>query len=317
MAGIVMEKIPHIPVLLDEVLSVFEDMKNGTFVDCTLGYGGHSEAILKNFPDVSLIGIDQDIEAIEFSKNRLSGFSSRFRAVRGRYSEILPDLDFSNISGILADIGVSSLQLDKRERGFNFFGETLDMRMDQSREFSAYDVVNRYTISELEEIFLKYGEERAFKKIAKLIADERKKAPIKSAAELSSLIERHHKCPGIHPATRIFQAIRIEVNDELGELTRFLNTIKEKHRKDMIVAVITFHSLEDRMVKNSFKEWSRKCVCPLEAFRCECGNDNELGTVLSKKPLTASKRELKENVRSRSAKLRAFKFTRDAGDSDA
>jgi 16S rRNA (cytosine1402-N4)-methyltransferase len=184
--------------------------------------------------------------------------------------------------------------------------------MDRSREFSAYDVVNGYSQEELEGIFLKYGEERAFKKIAKLIVDERKNnGPIESAAELSALIEKYHRTPNIHPATRVFQAIRIEVNDELGELERFFDVLERNAKKGMIVAVITFHSLEDRIVKTRFKEWSRRCICPPEAFRCECGNNNELGKPVNKKPLTASKPELKVNPRSRSAKLRAFMFTKD------
>lgn len=306
-----MNDSPHIPVLLEEVLLAFEDIKDGIFIDCTLGYGGHTKAILEKFPKISVIGIDQDIEAIEFSTKRLSSFGARFSTIKGRYSDIIGTLDFSNIRGVLADIGVSSLQLDKKERGFSFFSDTLDMRMDQSKEFSAYDVVNRYSLQELEEIFLNYGEEKAFKKIAKLIVEKRKEAPIKSASELSSLIERHHKCPGIHAATRVFQAIRIEVNDELKELERFLEAIQKKHKKDLIVGIITFHSLEDRIVKNYFKEWSKKCTCPEDAFRCTCGNDNELGVSLNKKPITASNKEIKENPRSRSAKLRAFRFTKD------
>ncbi len=311
MAGVLMDNIPHIPVLLDEVLSVFADHEAGQFVDCTLGYGGHSEAILQNFPDVTLVGIDQDAEAIAFSTERLAPFGERFSTLKGRYSDMIREIDFSKTTGILADIGVSSLQLDKQERGFSFASETLDMRMDQTREFSAYDVVNGYSQQELEEIFLKYGEERAFKKIAKLIVDTRSKAPIGSAAELSSLIEKHHRCPGIHPATRVFQAIRIEVNDELGELERFFDVLETNGKKGMIVAVITFHSLEDRIVKTRFKEWAKRCVCPPEVFRCTCGNNNELGKPVNKKPLTASKQELKLNPRSRSAKLRAFMFTKD------
>lgn len=306
-----MHDSPHVPVLLDEVLAVFADLKPGQFVDCTLGYGGHSEAILTHFPQVSLVGIDQDAEAIAFSQKRLASFGERFSTLKGRYSDMIKEVDLSKTTGILADIGVSSLQLDKQERGFSFSSETLDMRMDPGREFSAYDVVNSYSQEELEDIFLKYGEERGFKKIAKLIVEERKNGPIESSAQLASLIEKHHHCPGIHPATRVFQAIRIEVNDELGELERFLDVLEKNPKKDMIVAVITFHSLEDRIVKTRFKEWSKRCICPPEVFRCACGNDNELGKMVNKKPLIASKQEQKTNPRSRSAKLRAFMFTKD------
>lgn len=306
-----MSDTPHIPVLLDEVLSVFADLKPGQFVDCTLGYGGHSEAILRHFPEITLVGIDQDAEAIAFSTKRLAPFGERFSTLKGRYSEKINEIDFSKTTGILADIGVSSLQLDKQERGFSFASETLDMRMDQSREFSAYDVVNGYSQGELEDIFLKYGEERAFKKLARVIVEARQTAPIESSAQLATLIEKHHRTPNIHPATRIFQAIRIEVNDELGELERFFDVLEKNAKEGMIVAVITFHSLEDRIVKTRFREWSRRCICPPEAFRCECGNNNELGRPVNKKPLTASRQELKTNPRSRSAKLRAFRFTKD------
>ena len=306
-----MSTSPHIPVLLEEVLEVFQELRPGRFVDCTLGYGGHSEAILENFPQISLTGIDQDSEAIAFSTNRLESYGERFSTLKGRYSDMISQVPAEELSGVLADIGVSSLQLDKRERGFSFHSETLDMRMDPTREFSAYDVVNNYSAQELEHIFLEYGEERGFKKLAKIIVDERKRGPIESATQLAALIERHHKSPGIHPATRIFQAIRIEVNDELGELERFLEYLQHHHRPGLIVAVITFHSLEDRIVKNYFKNWTKRCICPPEAFRCQCGNDNHLGRLVNKKPLTASKKELKINPRSRSAKLRAFQFKED------
>ena len=304
------EKTPHIPVLLNEVLACFEAMpKEGTFVDCTLGYGGHSEAILKTFPNVRLIGIDQDPEAIAFATKRLAPFGDRFEAHRGRFSDLLPAfLDFP-VCGILADFGVSSLQLDKKERGFSFLSENLDMRMNPDAELTAYDVVNRYPQAELERIFREYAEERAYRKAARAIVDAREKKPIVSGKELSEILGRVIPKRGkTNPATALFQAIRIEVNDELGEIARLLDILESKPPKGAVVGLITFHSLEDRLVKRRFKKWSTACICPPDAFRCTCGNDHALGKPLGRKPLTAGIEELKQNPRSRSAKLRCFKF---------
>ena len=299
-------KIPHIPVLLNETINIFKDniKKNGYFIDCTLGFGGHSEAILSNFPEIKLIGIDQDIEALNFAKNRLSKYSHRVEFINKRASEALKDLKGLNISGILADIGVSSYQLDNKDRGFTFDADTLDMRMNKNQKFSAKDVVNFYDRKELEEIFKKYAEERQYKKIADIIIKNR---PINSNRELTDILARG----GIRDKKRlapIFQAIRIEVNNELKELEKILEYSKLIANEETVLGIITFHSLEDRIVKNQFKEWAKKCICPSNAFRCECGGNNQKGVILTKKPLTASKEEIKLNPRSRSAKLRAFKF---------
>jgi len=303
--------IPHKPVLLNEVLEVFAELKEGVFVDATLGYGGHSEAILSAHPNIELIGVDRDDEAIAFSSERLKKFGDRVKIIKSDFASALEKIDTSNIIAILADIGVSSLQLDKRERGFSFESETLDMRMDSSQEFSAYDVVNGYSENELERIIRVYGEDRFSKKIASLIVKKRKEARITSAKELSSLIGANFRGGKINPATLTFQAIRIEVNSELEQLENLLQNAKKVSNNGEILGIISFHSLEDRIVKTSFKEWSKSCICPPEAFRCTCGNNNELGDVITKKPLLASASELKENPRSRSAKLRAFKFARD------
>jgi len=303
---------PHIPVLLDEVLQSFEKMpkKDGIFIDCTLGYGGHSEAILKKFPKIHLIGIDQDPEAIDFSTKRLEPFKDRFEALKGRFSDLLPKLlQKDEISGILADFGVSSLQLDKKERGFSFLSENLDMRMNPEAEFSAYDVVNGYSQEELERIFKEYAETKAYKKVARAIVDARSKKPIESGIELSDIIGKVLPKRGkTNPATPLFQAIRIEVNDELGEIVRLLDALEENPPNSAVVGLITFHSLEDRLVKQRFKKWSTSCICPPHIFRCECGNNNDIGKPLNKKPLIANESELKKNPRSRSAKLRAFNF---------
>ncbi len=300
--------IPHKPVLLNEVLEVFAELKEWVFVDATLGYGGHSEAILSAHPNIELIGVDRDDEAIAFSSERLKKFGDRVKIIKSDFASALAKIDTSNIVGILADIGVSSLQLDKRERGFSFESETLDMRMDSSQEFSAYDVVNGYSENELERIIRVYGEDRFSKKIASLIVKRRKESKFTTAKELSALIGANFKGGKINPATLTFQAIRIEVNSELEQLENFLENVKNLSQNGKILGIISFHSLEDRIVKTAFKEWSRSCICPPEAYRCTCGNNNELGDIITKKPLIASDTELRTNPRARSAKLRAFKF---------
>jgi 16S rRNA (cytosine1402-N4)-methyltransferase len=283
-------------------------MKEGYFIDCTCGFGGHSEAILKQFQNIKLIAIDQDIEALNFAKKRLEPFKDRIEFVHSRSSEALLNYKDRNIAGILADIGVSSYQLDQRSRGFNFEGETLDMRMNQSQEFSAADVVNQYSINELEKIFKEYGEERYAKKIALKIVDRRKEKKFTSSKELADFIASFTPRRKIHPATQIFQAIRIEVNQELLELEKILENSLKIANEGTILSIITFHSLEDRIVKNTFREWSKNCICPPEAFRCECGNNNAKVKLINKKPLVASKDELLSNPRSRSAKVRGVKF---------
>jgi 16S rRNA (cytosine1402-N4)-methyltransferase len=300
--------IPHIPVLLNETLSLFKDMQDGFFIDCTCGFGGHSEAILKTFPNIKLIAIDQDIEALNFAKKRLELFKDRVEFVHSRSSESLLNYKDRKIAGILADIGVSSYQLDQRSRGFNFEGDTLDMRMNQSQEFSAADVVNQYSINELEKIFKEYGEERYAKKIASKIVERRKEKKFTSSKELAEFIASFIPRRKIHPATQVFQAIRIEVNQELVELQKILENSLKIANKGTILSIITFHSLEDRIVKNTFREWSKNCICPPEAFRCECGNNNAKVKLINKKPLVASKEELLTNPRSRSAKVRGVKF---------
>jgi 16S rRNA (cytosine1402-N4)-methyltransferase len=300
-------EIPHIPVLLSEVLEAFKDIKEGTIVDATLGYGGHSEALLNQNEKVNLFCIDRDTEAIAFSQNRLAKYGERVKFFHGDFGSAIDKVP-ANVAGILADIGVSSLQLDKNSRGFGFDGDTLDMRMDSSQEFSAYDVVNGYSEGELAKIILEYGEDRYAKKIASIIINARKKSKIESAKELSELISKNIPRGKIHPATLTFQAIRIEVNDELGQLKALLDGAKKIGKGGAILAIISFHSLEDRIVKQAFKDWSRDCVCPAEAFRCECGGSNSLGEQLTKKPIEASRDEVKSNPRSRSAKLRIFRF---------
>lgn len=298
--------IPHIPVLLEEVKEAFAGIDEGYIVDCTLGYGGHSEALLEQSLHVKLICCDQDAEAIAFSQKRLERFSERIIFEYGNFSSVIEKYGHLPIRGILADIGVSSLQLDKKERGFAFDSDVLDMRMNPLQELSAYEVINDYSKEALEEIFREYGEIHEYKKLASLICESRAKAPIKSAKELSKLAEKIGGKKTIHPSTLLFQAIRIEVNNELGVLNALLESIKNAKLQECRVAIISFHSLEDRIVKQTFKFWSQNCICPPEVMRCLCGNNHSMGKLLTKKPIEASNKELKKNPRSRSAKLRVF-----------
>jgi len=300
---------PHIPVLLNEVLNSFNDIKNGIFIDCTLGYGGHSIAMLEKYNKINLIGIDRDIEALNFSKEHLKNYKDRIAFKKGSFSSVLKKLDFSNVAGLLADFGVSSLQLDKLDRGFSFDSDTLDMRMDQSSSFSAKELVNSYSVNELERIFREFGEIKEAKKLAHAIVDYKRTKEIQSSKELAAIIAKNvYKKGKIHPATQAFQAIRIEVNKELEEIVSLLDTLEEAKPKGAIISLITFHSLEDRLVKQRFRKWAKTCICPPGIMRCACGNNNNLGKELSRKAIVATSREQKINPRSRSAKLRIFKF---------
>ncbi|MEA1983756.1 MAG: 16S rRNA (cytosine(1402)-N(4))-methyltransferase RsmH [Campylobacterota bacterium] len=305
-----MQNIPHIPVLYREVIKAFENIDSGVIIDCTMGYGGHSSMILEKNPNIKLIAIDQDQTAIEFSTERLSKFGDRVSIRKGRFSnviqEILKEVDASEIKGLLADIGVSSLQLDQKERGFSYESDNLDMRMDKGASLTAEVVVNEYSTNELENIILEYGELRNYKKLASQIIKNR---PFTSAKELSDTLKPDlPRGKNIHPATLLMQAIRIEVNDELGELKSLLNSLANAGLSEARIAIISFHSLEDRIVKQEFIKWSKSCICPREAFRCECGNNHSLGKIVTRKPLMAKEDELKENVRSRSAKMRVFQM---------
>ena len=305
-----MQNIPHIPVLYREVIDTFKDIESGIVIDCTMGYGGHSSMILESNPNIKLIAIDQDQTAIDFSTERLAAFGDRVSIKKGRFSSVIQDIlrevDASEIKGVLADIGVSSLQLDQKDRGFSYESDNLDMRMDRDASLTAQTVVNEYSKKELETIILEYGELRNYKKIVSEIVAKR---PFSSAKELSDALKSDMpRGKKIHPATLLMQAIRIEVNDELGELKSLLSSLKNARLPDAKIAIISFHSLEDRIVKQAFASWSKSCICPQEAMRCICGNDHQLGKILTKKPLMAKDDELKENVRSRSAKMRVFQM---------
>jgi len=305
-----LQEIPHIPVLYREVTEAFEGIEDGIVIDCTMGYGGHSSMILESNPNIKLIGIDQDQTAIDFSTKRLEKFGDRVEMRKGRFSKVIQNIlreyDKSSIKGILADIGVSSLQLDQKERGFSYESETLDMRMDKDADKDAASVVNNYSQNELEDILREYGELRNYKQVAAKIVQNRPFTSAKELAEkLKPFLPRGKK---IHPATLLMQAIRIEVNDELGELRELLGAIEDAKLSHAKVAIISFHSLEDRIVKQTFARWAKSCICPAEAFRCECGNNHNLGKIITRKPITAKDDELKENARSRSAKMRIFEM---------
>ena len=297
--------IPHIPVLYKETLETFKDINSGYIIDCTTGFAGHSSGLIASNDNIKLICNDQDDEALEFSKNRLKPYNERVIFNKGNFEHVIDTFKDYEIRGVLADIGVSSLQLDKLERGFGFDSLTLDMRMNQNQALDAATVVNTYSQSELERVFKECGEVREYKKVASLIVNNR---PFSSAKEISELLLKKMPKGKIHSATLPFQGIRIEVNDELGVLERLFDSLEKAKLKDCIVAIISFHSLEDRIVKNYFKKWSKSCICPDNVFRCECGNNHALGKIITKKPIIPTALEIKQNPRSRSSKLRIFKF---------
>jgi len=303
-------KTPHIPVLLEEVLNSFKDVGEGYFVDCTLGYAGHSFEMLKCYENLIHIGIDRDDEALGFSAERLKIFSKKSTLYKGTFATVFPTLKQSPIRAVLADFGVSSLQLDKMDRGFSFASDTLDMRMDTHAPLSAYEVVNTYSQKDLAYIFDAYGEVRLYQKLASAVIEARAKAPIESAKALAEIAKAVIPSGGkIHPATLMFQAIRIEVNNELGEIEGLLDALEVNHSKGEVLSLISFHSLEDRLVKKRFQKWAKNCICDAQAMRCTCERNHAIGKALSSKPVIASKHELKINPRSRSAKLRSFRFS--------
>lgn len=304
----------HKSVLFDECMEILDVKGNGIYVDGTLGGGGHSSGIAARLTTGRLIGIDRDRDALEAAGERLKEFSDRVTEVQSNYADIknvLEGLNISGADGILLDLGVSSYQLDNPERGFSYMHNApLDMRMNRDDAFSAYDVVNTYTEQRLFEIIRDYGEERWAKRIAEFIAGKRKEKPIETTFELTDVIKaavpKGARRDGPHPAKRTFQAIRIEVNGELERLKTALRDMIDVLRPGGILAVITFHSLEDRIVKETFAQAAKGCICPREIPVCVCGKKPE-GKVLTRKPILPTEEELNENPRSRSAKLRAFK----------
>ena len=301
----------HRSVLLDECIDGLNIDPNGIYVDGTAGGGGHSFAIASRLSGGRLIAIDQDEAAIAAASKRLEPLGERATVVRSNFCEIASvcrDLGIEEIDGLLLDLGVSSYQLDTPERGFSYSSDApLDMRMDKRKTLSAYEVVNEYSEEKIKKILYEYGEERFSAAIAAAIVRRREKSPIESTAELSDIIK--YAIPpaaregGHHPAKRSFQAIRIEVNSELDVIEPAIRDAVSMLRKGGRIAIITFHSLEDRIVKQTFADLAKGCVCPRELPICVCGRKPVLKQV-NKKPILPSKEELEENPRSRSAKLR-------------
>ena len=305
----------HIPVLFQEIMEIMAPKQGELFVDCTLGGGGHSRGFLeRSGPDGYLIGIDQDTEALEAARQNLSAYSERVTYVHSNYSKLDEILNLyapEGVDGILFDIGVSSHQLDEKERGFSYMQDApLDMRMDQEQILDAWHVVNTYKEEELVRILKEYGEERWAKRIAKFIVEFRRNKSIDTTGELVDIIKRAipkgAREEGSHPAKRTFQAIRIEVNDELGVLERTIAVAVKHLKKGGRLGIISFHSLEDRIVKEQFRYFASDCVCPPELPFCQCDKVSEV-EILTRKPVTASLEELELNSRAKSAKFRAVK----------
>ena len=306
---------PHRPVLLRETTQLLAPERGGLFVDCTVGLGGHSESILEAAPETRVVGIDRDTSALSSASESLARFHGRFRAVHGDFREldrILRDLDETEPAGILADLGVSSLQFDSPTRGFSFrFDAPLDMRMDtESNEESAADLLLRLSEEEIADIIFNYGEERNSRRIAKWIVESREQGkPITTTKELADLVARaagKRKNWQIHPATRTFQALRIAVNRELENLGQFVSTAIDLLQVDGRFAVISFHSLEDRIMKHELRRLSGYCQCDARSRStfCTCGA-KRLVEILTKRPIVPDEFEIDANPRSRSAKLRA------------
>lgn len=302
----------HVPIMLSESLELLKPERGGVFVDGTLGGGGHSAGILSLLPEGSrLFGIDRDDDAIA-EAGRILGSDSKFTAIHSNFFDmraLLAPYGVSGADGIMLDLGVSSHQLDDASRGFSYMNEAeLDMRMDRSQNISAFDVVNTYPKSRLYDIIKYYGEERYASRIADAIERERQASPIKTTTELSEIIKRAMPAAARresqHPAKRTFQAIRIEVNGELSGLENAITDAARFLNPGGVIAVITFHSLEDRIVKRVFKTLQDPCTCPPSAPICTCGKEREI-EIITNKPLTAADTELEANPRSRSAKLRA------------
>jgi 16S rRNA (cytosine1402-N4)-methyltransferase len=304
----------HVPIMVSEVLTLLEPARGGIFVDGTLGGGGHAEAVLSAMPESGrLFGIDRDDEALRAAGARLARFGDRFTAIKGNFFDmksLLKDRGIFKVDGILLDLGVSSHQLDARERGFSYKAEApLDMRMDQSAPLSARTVVNEWSEAELRRIFFEYGEEKFSAKIAGRIVERRKEKPIETTTELAELIKNaipaKFRNEPQHPARRCFQAIRIAVNGELDGLNDAIVSAHDLLNPGGRLAILTFHSLEDRIVKNAFRTFENPCTCPKSAPVCICGK-KPTAKVLTRHPLVASEAEQKENSRATSAKLRAI-----------
>ncbi len=302
----------HIPVMYREVLEGLDVKADGIYVDCTLGGAGHASGILAKLTgNGKLIANDLDEEALENGRKVLAEYADKVTFVHGDYKDLPAELDalgIGEIDGVLIDLGVSSPQIDNAERGFSYVKNApLDMRMDRTQTLDARAVVNGYPKEELVRVIREYGEDKLASKIAAAIVREREREPIETTERLAGIVEKcypaAYRYKFGHPAKRVFQAIRIEVNGELDGLYEFIEAITLRLRKGGRIAVITFHSLEDRIVKNAFKELEKDCICDKRLPVCVCGKRQEI-KILTPKPVTAGEEELKENRRAESAKLR-------------
>lgn len=300
-------KFEHIPVIATETIENLNIKSDGVYLDLTLGKGGHSKMILEKLSDKgTLIALDQDKEAIEAAKENLKDFSnvifvnSNFEKI----DQVLRDLGFDYIDGALMDIGVSSYQIDNADRGFSYMKDgPLDMRMNQENELTAEIIVNEYSQDELEKIFFEYGEEKFSRIIAKNIIKAREDYRIDTTFKLKDIVTKSIKSNEAHPEKRVFQALRIEANRELDVLKNTIDKVVDRLNEGGRLAIITFHSLEDRIVKNKFKDLATDCICPPEFPVCVCNHKAKV-KIITRKPITASKKELKENSRAKPAKLR-------------
>lgn len=320
----------HLPVLLEEVMRWLRPELGGVLVDCTTGMGGHSKAMLQASDSTTVIGIDRDAESLEVASNRLEQYGERFKPVHANYKdidEILDRISYPKVRGIVADLGISSYQLSQAERGFSFTQDApLDMRMDRSSDVTAADIVNNSTETELADIIYAFGEERGARKIARAIVKERQKEPILTTSRLAELVVRALRTPGrwrIHPATRTFQALRIAVNEELAGLAEFISAAISHLLPGGRLAIISFHSLEDRIVKSTFRLEAGQCQCAsgpnsvqgggytsnllnpaIDDLVCQICGARKRVSILTRKPVRPSEAEIARNPRSRSALLR-------------
>ncbi len=300
----------HIPVLLKETIDGLNIKPDGIYVDGTIGGAGHSKEIIKKLSSKGfLIGIDRDEEALKAAKENLKEYNN-FKLIHGNHDdikEILEDIGIEKVDGILLDLGISSYQIDEKKRGFSYTGdERLDMRMDRTQKLSAYEVVNGYKEDRLSQIIYKYGEEKFSRRIARNICIEREKKPIETTKELADIIAKSVPASREgHPAKKTFQAIRIEVNNEIEPLNKTVQDSIECLKNEGRLCIITFHSLEDRAVKEAYINAEGRCTCPKDLPYCVCGAKS-YGKIINKKPIEATEEELKNNSRAQSAKLRIF-----------
>ena len=301
----------HKSILVSEILGFLDLQPGSVVIDATLGLGGHAEAVLQTSADTRVIGIDQDQKALETATERLKSFGSRFHGVHSNFVEIssvADELNITAVDAVIADLGVSSMQLDDAERGFSFrFDAPLDMRMDTSKGSTAAELLEELDQEEIANLIYRYGEERKSRRVARLIVERRDAGqPVRSTEELARLVERavgRSPKDKIHPATRTFQALRIAVNNELGILDGFIKDSIDLLKLNGTLSLITFHSLEDRIVKQAFQKLSGKCFCPPRIPRCVCGAEKRV-EMLTRKPVVPTEDEMSVNPRSRSAKLR-------------